>query len=135
MKTKQYNRQYKILQEMQNAGFNVVTCGNCGDVILLNQKMLDKEVIKCPHCEVKMEHCHLPDLYPAPDKLRLTIKKDRFFDWYFNYGQDQENQEVRMDLANSIIDQIIKVGHGSMSIQELFDGSNHEAIRAYYTER
>jgi hypothetical protein len=64
----------------------------------------------------------------------LTITKGRFLDWYFNYGQDQENKELRVDLANSIIDQMYKVGFGSFSVAELFDNCNQEAIRAYFTE-
>lgn len=65
---------------------------------------------------------------------KLTITKGRFLDWYFNYGQDQENEELRINLANSIIDQMFKVGFGSMSVQELFDGCNQEAIRVYFTQ-
>lgn len=31
---KAYKKQFKILKKMQAKGFNVVTCGDCGDVIL-----------------------------------------------------------------------------------------------------
>ena len=65
--------------------------------------------------------------------VELTIKKERFLDWYFNYGQDQENEELRIDLANSIIDQMYKVGFGSYSVQEIFDKCNQDAIRVYFT--
>ena len=65
--------------------------------------------------------------------LELTIRKDRFLDWYFNYGQDQEQEELRIGLANSIIDQMYKVGFGSYSVQELFDNCNQDSIRAYFT--
>ena len=65
--------------------------------------------------------------------LELTIKKDRFLDWYFEYGQDQEKEELRIGLANSIIDQMYKVGFGSFSVQELFDNCNQDFIRAYFT--
>ena len=65
--------------------------------------------------------------------LELTIKKDRFLDWYFDYGQDQEQEELRIGLANSIIDQMYKVGFGSFSVQELFDNCNQDSIRAYFT--
>lgn len=65
--------------------------------------------------------------------LKLTIKKDRFLDWYFGYGQDQEQEELRIDLANSIINQMYKVGFGSFSVQELFDNCNQDSIRAYFT--
>lgn len=67
-------------------------------------------------------------------QLVFTIKKDRFLDWYYNYGQDQENKELRLNLAESIIDQMSKVGFGSMSVQEIFDTCNQEAIRVFYTQ-
>lgn len=69
------------------------------------------------------------------EKLKLTITRLRFLEWYFDYGQDQENAELRIDLANSIIHQMQTVGFGSMSVQELFDNCNQGAIRAYFTEQ
>ena len=32
--TKGLNDQCKLLEELQSTGFNVVTCGNCGDVLI-----------------------------------------------------------------------------------------------------
>lgn len=63
--------QFKILQEMQSDGYNVVTCGNCGDVILIDffnkEKMeIDRnhiEEVQCPHCKETMDYCDMPDLY------------------------------------------------------------------------
>ena len=63
--------QFKILQEMQMDGYNVVTCGNCGDVILIDlfneEKMeIDRntiEEVQCPHCKETMDYCDMPDLY------------------------------------------------------------------------
>ena len=43
------NKQTEILKEMQNAGFNVVNCGNCSNVIL--QKIGDNGKIKCCSCK------------------------------------------------------------------------------------
>ncbi len=31
--------QYTILRRMQEDGYNVVTCGNCGDVVLLEMNV------------------------------------------------------------------------------------------------
>ena len=66
--------------------------------------------------------------------ITLTITKGRFLDWYFNSGQDQEMKESKMDLAKSIIHQMYSVGHGSMSVEEIFDGCNQDAIRIGFTE-
>jgi len=63
--------QFKILQEMQMDGYNVVTCGNCADVVLIDlfneEKMeVDRntiEEVQCPHCKETMDYCDMPDLY------------------------------------------------------------------------
>ncbi|MEN8965973.1 MAG: hypothetical protein ABF250_08305 [Polaribacter sp.] len=68
------------------------------------------------------------------ETVPLTIEKRRFIAWYFNYGQDQENNKLRLDLAESIIHQLLSTGLGSISAQELFDNCNQDSIRAFYTE-
>jgi len=66
---------------------------------------------------------------------KLTITKGSFLDWYFNSGQDQEMEELRKHLADSIIHQMYSVGHGSMSVEELFDRCNQDAIKIGFTEQ
>lgn len=63
-----------------------------------------------------------------------TITVGSFLEWYFNYGQDQENTELREKLAETILDQLFKTGQGSISAQEIFDGCNQEAIPINYLE-
>ena len=47
---------------MQEDGYNVVTCGNCGDVVLL--EVYDTiEDVQCPHCKETMDYSDMPDLY------------------------------------------------------------------------
>lgn len=49
-----------LQQEIQNkAGINIVTCGNCGTVIL--HRMNDKE-ITCFDCKITSEPCDFPNL-------------------------------------------------------------------------
>lgn len=64
----------------------------------------------------------------------LTITKGRFLDWYFEQVYTEESTQLRLDLAESIIDQMYKVGFGSFSVAELFDNCNQESIRAYFTQ-
>lgn len=63
----------------------------------------------------------------------LTIKKNRFLDWYFDYGQDAENTELRTDLAEIIIKQMYKKGFGSCSVEQIFNSCNKDSIRLFYT--
>lgn len=63
-----------------------------------------------------------------------TITVGSFLEWYYNYGQDQENTELRMKLAETMLDQLFKTGQASITAQEIFDGCNQEAIRVNYLE-
>ena len=53
--------QFEILKEIQASGYNVCTCGNCGDVVLLEIK--ETTNIVCPHCDHEADGCDFPDLY------------------------------------------------------------------------
>ena len=50
---------------MKQDGYNVVTCGNCGDVVLLELNVVqhDEFDVQCPHCKETMDYCDMPDLY------------------------------------------------------------------------
>ena len=63
--------QYQLLQEMQAKGFNVVTCGNCGTVIL---HRTPTEQIKCYDCKFKSEPCDFPDLFHQELKTKKKKK-------------------------------------------------------------
>ena len=62
MKKESIKQQAKTLERMQQDGYNVVTCGNCGGVILLEVYNFIEEVF-CPHCEETVNYCNMPDLY------------------------------------------------------------------------
>jgi ribosomal protein S27E len=50
----------QILQEMQRAGFNVVTCGDCG-AIILHRTGVDE--VTCQECNLTNDITDCPDLY------------------------------------------------------------------------
>lgn len=51
----------EVLCEMQNAGFNVTTCGDCGAIKLLGRER--SEELTCEQCGFTEEDCWFPDLY------------------------------------------------------------------------
>ena len=54
-------QQYDLSQEIvERAKINIVTCGNCGDVLLHE---IDDVEIECPYCHFKSEPCDFPDLF------------------------------------------------------------------------
>lgn len=52
--------QIRLQKKMQKSGLNLVTCGNCGCVIIHETK---NEYIDCPDCLSKLENCDCPDIY------------------------------------------------------------------------
>lgn len=52
--------QARLLEEMQEAGFNVVNCGNCGSVFIHKTGV---EELECPICNFKDDISSFPDLY------------------------------------------------------------------------
>ena len=58
--SKEIEKQKEILDRLQQEGYNVCTCGNCGGVILYDDELANKDFINCPHCKVEMEYCHNP---------------------------------------------------------------------------
>ena len=48
-----------ILQKMQEAGFNVTTCGDCGEVKL---HLTGVEELECDYCGFISDICDFPDL-------------------------------------------------------------------------
>ena len=44
---------------IEKSGINIVTCGDCAEVLL--HRLTDK-VITCPYCELSEDPCHFPDL-------------------------------------------------------------------------
>jgi DNA-directed RNA polymerase subunit RPC12/RpoP len=69
-----YQKQLDILTTMQNQGFNVCDCGNCGGVILFDEESKNADEVECPHCKVTLDYSDCPDLYyegmPELDKER-----------------------------------------------------------------
>lgn len=52
--------QKQLQQELQSLGYNVVSCGSCGDVFI---HKTPTEEIQCPHCDLVGDPCNFPDLY------------------------------------------------------------------------
>jgi len=47
------------LEVVAKTGINIVTCGNCGSIVL--HKIQD-ETIKCSDCDFESDPCDFPDL-------------------------------------------------------------------------
>ena len=50
-----------FLKLVKSSDINIVTCGNCGNIVL--HKIKHKGNIHCPHCLLVSDRCDFPDLY------------------------------------------------------------------------
>jgi hypothetical protein len=60
IKRKVAEQQIKLQSKMQNAGFNIVNCGNCGTLLI--HEVNDDEHIEC-FCGETMALCDCPDYW------------------------------------------------------------------------
>ena len=62
-----YQKQVDTIEKMQADGYNVVTCGHCGSVILIDKSnpdvKEDDDIIICPHCKEESSNSDCPDFY------------------------------------------------------------------------
>lgn len=56
---KAIEKQRVMLETIQNQGFNIVYCGDCGKVFI--HKMVEGE-LTCPYCLTEMDQCDCTDL-------------------------------------------------------------------------
>jgi ribosomal protein L37AE/L43A len=54
------DEQIKILEEIQATGFNIITCGLCGEVNLVRK---GTEMFTCYACSEKQQHHDCADLF------------------------------------------------------------------------
>ena len=57
---KEFKNQIKLLEELQGIGFNIVTCPDCGSVILCKR---NEDRIRCYDCGEYNDPEDCPDLY------------------------------------------------------------------------
>lgn len=71
-KKEQFNEsQLEVIRKMQSSGFNVVTCGSCGSIILVDKEKCEYEknedgedcemLIYCGYCDELNANCDAPD--------------------------------------------------------------------------
>jgi hypothetical protein len=54
-------KQIELQERIQASGVNVVTCGNCGFVLL--HEISDENDIECIYCDVIIAQCDCPDFW------------------------------------------------------------------------
>lgn len=62
MKTATYqeHKQIELIEAIQDNGINLVTCGNCGAVQLIETNI---EEVNCYYCGMSGEQCDYPDFF------------------------------------------------------------------------
>ena len=62
------------------------------------------------------------------------ITETDFLNWYFDDGQDQEIESLKEGLAALVINKLYKTGKAVVSVKNLFDEANKEAIKICYLQ-
>ena len=78
-KRKLVEEQIDIFFEIQAAGFNIVTCGNCGTVLLHRTVSIEAEDegIQCFGCMEKMDHSDCPDYWYEHDENSSVFDEEK----------------------------------------------------------
>lgn len=63
---------------------------------------------------------------------QYTINQDQFLEWYFEGGQDSENESIREDLAEKLIHSLAHNGFFTITAKDVFDECNKDAIKLCY---
>lgn len=71
MREEKIKNQLDLQFKIQQKGFNIVTCGRCGDVLLHE---VNDEDIECPHCDFVSDPCDFPDLFYEGIELSSVFK-------------------------------------------------------------
>ena len=58
--TEKYREQVKLLEELQEIGYNIINCNMCSAVNIVEK---NKETFKCYDCSEIQEHHDCPDLF------------------------------------------------------------------------
>lgn len=66
--------------------------------------------------------------------MEYKIKRSRFVEWYFDSGQDSENLAIRESLAEQVIEDLRRNNQSLVTIKNIFDECNHEAVRLNFVE-
>jgi len=64
----------------------------------------------------------------------FTVKKKAFLNWYYNSGADQDQEQMRTDLGDSIIEQLIEYGKVTTTAEEIFDECEISCMPCYLLE-
>jgi hypothetical protein len=63
-----------------------------------------------------------------------TITKQNFLEWYFNTGADDEQESMRKDLGERVIESLINIGQSNIVIEEIFNECETSCIPLYLLE-
>jgi len=61
-------------------------------------------------------------------KTTLKIKTTSFLNWYFNSGNDQEQQSIRQEIGHLAVSSLLCEGSSTITAQEIFDQVNIDVI-------
>lgn len=68
------------------------------------------------------------------EKRIFKIKAGNFLNWYFCSGSDQEQEDAANSIGNRAIESLINSGQFNITVDELFNECNKDAILLSFIE-
>jgi hypothetical protein len=65
---------------------------------------------------------------------QLTITVSRFLEYYYEQGSDQEIEQLKLELAEQVIEGFYNTGQCCILVQDIFDKCDKNAIHVNYIE-
>lgn len=65
---------------------------------------------------------------------KFTIKESRFLEWFYSEDYSTESTELKVKLADLVIENLFKSGESSITVADIFKQANLGAIKLYYLE-
>jgi hypothetical protein len=65
---------------------------------------------------------------------QLTITRENFLDWYFNYGSDQENRDTIESIGLQVRRDLKQHGQSTISVESIFNSTDEGLIPYVFTE-
>lgn len=105
-----YKKQEKILKRMQKCGFNVVTCGICGGIVLVEKEnirllkennLMTKDCINCEK-ETILKYSDLQIKLDRANCYITLLEKANDIAQQLNQTLREDNEQLRTKLNNSI---------------------------------
>jgi hypothetical protein len=67
-------------------------------------------------------------------KTNYKITKERFLNWFFNTGADQDQDKMRVDIGYTAVEHLLDRNSFTITTEDVFDGCELSCVPLRYCE-